>query len=153
MKSTINVKSCEKCIVAHKPASYRSKKVAEMCIECQMQQYKHFKPESQFKEQYFIENKTAELLQYNLNLAKARADFSISKAIANIYNCTDFIEIIIGNLRKLREKILDESMPEESINRLIDVKNNEIEELKKEMMQLSAMLIKYNDDLELKKAI
>ena len=48
------------------------------------------------------------MLQYNLNLAKVRADFSISKAIANIYNCTDFIEIIIGNLRKLREKIDDD---------------------------------------------
>lgn len=101
MKSTLNVKSCEKCIVAHGPASYRNKKVAEMCIECQSKQYKHFKPESQFKEQYFIENKTAESLQKELNHAKNKhGEFDMQNALAIL---VEEVGEVAQELQKLSE--------------------------------------------------
>ena len=150
MKSTLNVKSCEKCIVAHKPASYRSKKVAEMCIECQMQQYKHFKPESQFKERYFIENKTAELLQKELNHAKNKhGKFDMSIALSVLVEEVGEVAQEMQKLSEMNKKINELITNKDLINPFyLRKRDNIIENLKSELMQVATVCIIWVDKLE-----
>lgn len=149
MKSTINVKSCEKCIVAHKPVSYRNKKVAEMCIECQSKQYNHFKPESQFKEQYFIENKTAELLQKELNHAQNKhGDFDMQNALAILVEEVGEVAQELQKLSEIEMEIIKSDMVQISQKKLMTKKDQIIKNLKSELMQVATVCLRWVDKLE-----
>lgn len=150
MKSTLNVKSCEKCVVAHKPVSYRNKKVANMCIECQSQQYKHFKPESQFKEQYFIENKTAELLQKELNHAKKKhGEFDMSIALAVLVEEVGEVAQEMQKLSEMNKKINELITNKDLINPFyLRKRDNIIENIKSELMQVATVCLRIADKIE-----
>ena len=152
MKTTINVKSCEKCIVAHGPALYRSKNAAEMCIECQSNQYKHFKPESQFKEQYFIEQKTAELLQNELNHAhKKHGEFDIKLAFAILVEEVGEVAKELQEYSEIVTEIRMSNMSEISQKKLMTKKDQIIENLKSELMQVATVCLRWVDNLEKEK--
>ena len=149
MKSTLNVKSCEKCIVAHGPALYRSKNAAKMCIECQSQQYKHFKPESQFKEQYFIENKTAELFQKELNHAqKKHGEFDMQNALAILVEEIGEVAKELQEYSEIITEIRMSNMSEISQKKLMTKKDKIIENLKSELMQVATVCVRWVDKLE-----
>lgn len=149
MKSTLNVKSCEKCIVAHGPALYRSKNAAKMCIECQSQQFKHFKPEIQFKEQYFIENKTAELLQKELNHAhKKHGDFDMQNALAILVEEVGEVAKELQEYSEIQTEIILSNMSEISQKKLLTKKDQIIENLKSELMQVATVCLRWVDKLE-----
>ena len=149
MKSTLNVKSCEKCIVAHGPALYRSKNAAKMCIECQSQQYKHFKPESQFKEQYFIENKTAELFQKELNHAqKKHGEFDMQNALAILVEEIGEVAKELQEYSEIITEIRMSNMSEISQKKLITKKDKIINNIKSELMQVATVCVRWVDKLE-----
>lgn len=149
MKSTLNVKSCEKCIVAHGPALYRSKNAAKMCIECQSQQFKHFKPEIQFKEQYFIENKTAELLQKELNHAKKKhGEFNTRLAFAILVEEVGEVAKELQEYSEIQTEIILSNMSEISQKKLLTKKDQIIENLKSELMQVATVCLRWVDKLE-----
>jgi len=152
MKTTLNVKSCEKCIVAHGPALYRSKNAAKMCIECQSNQYKHFKPESQFKEQYFIEQKTAELLQKELNHAKNKhGEFDMSIALAILVEEVGEVAQELQKLSEIEMEIIKSDMVQISQKKLMTKKDQIIENLKSELMQVATVCLRWVDNLEKEK--
>ena len=140
MHQIINEKNCSKCVITAKPTLYRNKKVGNMCIECQNDKMKHFKPNAEYKGQYFIEDKTAQLFQKELNHAqKKHGEFDIKLALAILIEEIGEVSVELQKLNEIAGEI-KKSDYQKIINQKLLTKNDKIiENLKSELMQVATV--------------